>query len=217
LPSPCDAAIGAPARPKTGLFAKMHYKVYTYIFLSARHAHTKRDKNYLKMQRGRQKTIYQGACLLGSKCGKTHLRPSVKSKNFRRVTPGPPKKRRKGRAGEGRTGEGKGGGRGWKNGMRKEGKGKGREAEEEGRGEEREREGREMEGTPFTGHLAQHYQVALPGNSLKPRHCEWSASSSRSIDRTLPRKFQRRSTQNVGELTGFFPTVKTCISAPPPF
>jgi hypothetical protein len=43
-------------------------------------------------------------------------------------------------------------------------------------------------------------------------------SIDRSIDRsdrTLRRKFQRRSTQNVGELTRFFPTVKTCISAPP--
>jgi hypothetical protein len=33
------------------------------------------------------------------------------------------------------------------------------------------------------------------------------------IDRTLRRKFQRRSTQNVGHLTGLFPTVETCISA----
>jgi hypothetical protein len=38
----------------------------------------------------------------------------------------------------------------------------------------------------------------------------------RSIDRTLRRKFRRRSTQNVGELTRLLPTVKTCISAPPP-
>jgi hypothetical protein len=53
------------------------------------------------------------------------------------------------------------------------------------------------------------------GNSFKRRHSRRSASSSRSIDRTLRRQFQRRSTQNVGELSGFFPTVKTCISAPP--
>jgi hypothetical protein len=53
------------------------------------------------------------------------------------------------------------------------------------------------------------------GNSFKRRHSRRSASSSRSIDRTLRRQFQRRSTQNVGELSGYFPTVKTCISAPP--
>jgi hypothetical protein len=40
-------------------------------------------------------------------------------------------------------------------------------------------------------------------------------SIDRSIDRTLRRKFQRRSTPNVGELTRFFPPVKTSISAPP--
>jgi hypothetical protein len=64
-----------------------------------------------------------------------------------------------------------------------------------------------------------------PGNSFKRRHCGRSAASSpsigrSSIDRTLRLNFQRRSTQNVGDLSGFFPTVKTCISAtpiPPPF
>jgi hypothetical protein len=55
LPSPCDAAIGAPARPITGLFAKVPYEVYTLVSPSRTHTHTKRDDNYLKMQRYRQK------------------------------------------------------------------------------------------------------------------------------------------------------------------
>jgi hypothetical protein len=68
------------------------------------------------MQRYRQKTIYQGACLLGSKCGKIHLRASVKSKKFSGgIAPGPPKKA-----------HGKGG-------ERKEGQGRGREVEGRGR------------------------------------------------------------------------------------
>jgi hypothetical protein len=60
-----------------------------------------------------------------SKCGKTHLRAFVKSKNFRGLCPRTPRKRRKGRAREERTGE-------WKNGMGKKGKGKGRKAGKKG-------------------------------------------------------------------------------------
>jgi hypothetical protein len=56
-------------------------------------------------------------------------------------------------------------------------------------------------------------------NSFKRRHCEQSASFSRSIARSIGRplrlQFQRRFTQNVGELSGFFPTVETGVSAPP--
>jgi hypothetical protein len=40
-------------------------------------------------------------------------------------------------------------------------------------------------------------------------------SIHRSIERSLRRKFQRRSTQNVADLSGLFPTVKTCVSDPP--
>jgi hypothetical protein len=69
-------------------------------------------------------------------------------------------------------------------------------------------------------HLMQHCQVALtetPSNvfTVNSPLLLLDRSIDRSIDRTLRRQFQRRSTQNVGELSGFFPTVKTCISAPP--
>jgi hypothetical protein len=66
----------------------------------------------------------------------------------------------------------------------------------------------------------QHCQVALtetPSNvvTLDGALLLLDQSIDRSIDRTLRRQFQRRSTQNVGELSGFFPTVKTGVSAPP--
>jgi hypothetical protein len=111
----------------------------------------------LKMQRYRQKTIYQGACLLGSKCGKTHLRASVKSKNFPGANPRPPKSAGKG--GEGKEGQGRGrevegrGRMGWgRKGREREGKGG--EGEEGRGGEEEGREGREMEGTGIGGKYA---------------------------------------------------------------
>jgi hypothetical protein len=90
----------------------------------------------------RQKTIYQGACLLGSKCGKTHLRASVKSKNFPPRTPEEAQER-KGRGRNDREEEGRWkGGEGW-DGEGREGKGKGKGGEGE---EERDREGRRREG-----------------------------------------------------------------------
>jgi hypothetical protein len=96
------------------------------------------------MRRYRQKKIYQGTCLVGSKCGKTHLRASVKSKTFSGgIASGPPRKRMK-REGRGRTDreeeERWRGGEGW---------------DGEGRaGEEREGESREMEGTGIRGKYA---------------------------------------------------------------
>jgi hypothetical protein len=111
----------------------------------------------LKMQRYRQKTIYQGACLLGSKCGKTHLRASVKSKNFPGAMPPDPQKaqEREGRGRKDREEEGRW--RGGEDGMGKEGKGKGREGRGEGGkgGEQKKREGegREMKGTGIGGSM----------------------------------------------------------------
>jgi hypothetical protein len=66
--------------------------------------------------------------------------------------------------------------------------------------------------TPFLSfwHFAQHYQVALPETPSNvvtvdgPLLLLHRSIIDRSIDRTLRRKFQRRSTQNVGELSGFF-------------
>jgi hypothetical protein len=83
------------------------------------------------MQRYRQNTIYQVACLLGSKWGKTHLRASVKSKNFLGATQ--ERKLKKGRGGEGSTGKRKGDGGEGKGGMGKEGKGNGKGREGRGK------------------------------------------------------------------------------------
>jgi hypothetical protein len=81
--------------------------------------------------------------LFGSKCGKTHLRASVKSKNFPGATyaPGPPRKRRKGRAGEEKAGEGEVEGtiEEWGG---KEGKGKGGGGRRKGEGGEKRGKGR---------------------------------------------------------------------------